>query len=265
MSLAPGKHGDVWVLDQVNGRVQHFGADGHVLGEVHAGEATQDLALARNGDLVLVDRIGKSEVTIVDESGNLVDREDVAGGPFHEGGEVTGVFTDDDGVYLEREHTESARIAGGDGVADPARPVVPGRPTRDGSAYLRAAIVHRGDPTVILTVFEPDGSTRWTRAVSFARGIVNLVLLDSDLQGHLFVGAEIAGEAITPPYALIDPTIAVERLALLDGSEAGELSLPAPTLPDEMFRDLVVTDGGDILQMLATGAGVQISSYSFPP
>src|SRR5215470_15081396 len=62
MSLAVGKKGDLWVLDQVNSRVQHFDAAGKLAGSIPVAETTQDLALGPRGELYTLDRLGKSEV-----------------------------------------------------------------------------------------------------------------------------------------------------------------------------------------------------------
>src|SRR5262249_10313436 len=69
MSLAVGRKGDLWVLDQVNGRVQHFDAKGKPVGSVAVAETTQDIALGPRGELYTLDRLGKSEVVAYDAAG----------------------------------------------------------------------------------------------------------------------------------------------------------------------------------------------------
>src|SRR5215468_6799834 len=172
MSLAVGKKGDLWVLDQVNSRIQHYDSTGKLAGSIPVAETTQDLALGPHGELFTLDRVGKSEVIAYDAAGRALARDAVVGGPIDEGGAVTGLFVDENGVYLEREHTDSVKIGGGDGQFDAERPVAPGRPSRDGSAFLRAAIGGRGSTAVTVTVFGSDGTQRWQKPVRFPHGIL---------------------------------------------------------------------------------------------
>jgi hypothetical protein len=263
MAIAAGG-GDAWLLDQVNGRVVHYNGAGRVAGEVRVPETAQDLAVGPGGRLYVLDRIGRAEVSIFDAAGAPITTDGVVGGPIREGGAVTGVFADDAGLYLEREHTDAVRIAGADGSFDPNRPVVPGRPTRDGSAYLRVALAGRRAPLATVSVFDAGGAARWQRPITFPRGVLQVVLLDSDRAGHIYVGAEVADEAIVPPYALDHVAVIVLRLALADGADLGALTLPAPTVADEMLRPLAVDDDGTILQMVASDAGLRVMAYRFP-
>lgn len=264
MSLAVGRKGDLWVLDQVNSRIQHFDATGKLAGSIPVAETTQDLAIGPRGELYTLDRLGKSEVVAYDAAGRALARDAVVGGPIDEGGAVTGLFVDEDGVYLEREHTDSVKIGGGDGQFDAERPVAPGRPSRDGSAFLRAAIGRRGSPVVTVTVFGKDGTQRWQKPLAFPHGVLHLLLLDTDRRGHLFVGAEVADESPGPPHGLVNLEVVVLRLGLADGAAMGALELAASTRPEEILRELTVTDDGDVVQMLALDDGVRIASFRFP-
>src|SRR5262249_21350777 len=102
MSLAVGKKGDLWVLDQVNSRVQHFDAAGKLAGSIPVAETTQDLALGPHGELYTLDRIGKSEVIAYDAAGRALARDAGGGGPLHEGGAGPRAFLDRGGGYPGR-------------------------------------------------------------------------------------------------------------------------------------------------------------------
>jgi hypothetical protein len=264
MSLVAGRAGDTWVLDQANGRAVHFDAAGHALSAVRVSETAQDLAVGPAGNLYVLDRIGKGELTLYDGAGNAITTDGVTGGPIREGGAVTGLFVDRGGVYLEREHTDAVRVAGADGRFDPGRPVVPGRPSRDGSAFVRAALAGRRAAVALVTVFDRDGAQRWQRPVTFPRGVLQLALLDTDLEGHLYLGAEVADESPAPPYPLENLATVVVRVALSDGGAEGVLTLPAAEAPEEIFRSLAVSDDGEVVQLLAWDGGVRVSGYRFP-
>jgi hypothetical protein len=262
MSFVVGRGGALLVLDQVNGRVQRFNPDGTPTDEVHLGaETAQDLALDARGNLLVLDRLGKAELTAYGPDGQPREQIPVVGGPIAEGGAVTGLFTDPSGTYLEREHTETARVAGPDGKPDPARPTEPGRPSRDGRYYLWAAIADRIAGVANVRVFDRDASLLWGQPVAFPTSIVHLLLLDSDGRGFLYLGALVGEEA---GDELTNLTTIVLRLRLADGAPAGALALPPNQSAAEVFRELAVGDDGAIYQMLPGPEGLTITRYTFP-
>jgi len=263
MSFVVTRWGEILVLDQVNGRVQRFYPDGSLAGEVNVfGETAQDLAVDAKGNLLVLDRLVKGELSVFGADGQPRDPIPVVGGPIREGGGVTGVFSDESGTYLEREHTETARVAGPDGQPDLQRPTEPGRPSRDGRYLLWTAIADRAAGVANVRVFDRDANLVWAEPVSFPRAIIHLLLLDSDRRGFLYVGGLVGddtGETLTSLATV------VLRLRLADGALAGAISLPANTSPDEVFRELSVGDDGTVYQMIPGPDGVAITSYQFPP
>lgn len=232
MSFVATRGGGFLVLDQVNGRVQRFNADGTPAGEVNVGgDTAQDVAVDASGNLLVLDRLAEAEVSVYGPDGQPRESIPVVGGPITEGGGVTGMFTDPTGTYLEREHTETARVAGPDGVADTQRPAEPGRPSRDGAYYLRAAIADRRAGVVTVRVFDREARLLWGHPVAFPRFIVHLLLLDSDLRGYLYVGGLVADER---GEGLSNLATLVLRLRLADGALAGFLTLPPNTSADEI-------------------------------
>jgi len=262
MSFFVTPSGEILVLDQVNGRIQRFGSDGKPRGEVKVySETVQDLAVDGQGNLLVLDRLVESELTIYSPDGQPQQRIPVVGGPIREGGAITGVFSDPTGTYLEREHTESVRVAKADGTPDPDRPNEPGRPTRDGQHFLWAAIGNRKAGVVHVRVFDREARLVWARAVSLPRSLVHLLLLDSDRRGFVYVGGLVGDEA---GPELVNLGTAVVRLRLSDGGQAGMLMLPANTSADEVFRELFVGDDGAIYQMIPSKDGLTVTRYDFP-
>jgi len=263
MSLVVSRSGELHVLDQENGRVQRFGRDGKWLGQTRiGGDTVQDLALDREGNLLTLDRLAKGEVAVYGPGGQLRATLPLVGGPIEEGGAVTGLFSDATGTYVEREHNELVRIAGPDGKPDPARPTQPGRPSRDGKYYLWARLANARAGTVTLRVFDRDARLVWQRAAQLPGAVAHLLLLDSDREGHLYLGALVG--RMPESGDLEAPSVAVLRLDLARGGEAGLLALPASEAPEEMFRELTVSDGGEIFQLLPGADGLEIHRYTFP-
>lgn len=264
MSLTIGPNGELLVLDQVNARVQRFGRDGRFVGETAIGPDTaQDLVPLPNGGLAVVDRLGNSEVLFYDASGKPTGTVPLVGGGIEEGGGVTGLFSDDSGVHVEREHEEVFRIASLDGTPDPDRPSNPGRPTRDGRFFLAAHIADAASGRAIVRAFDHNGNVAWQRQLMFPRSILHLVLLDSDRAGHVFVGATLAREDQVT-YDLTDVATVVVRLGADDGTGLGNLTLPASSEPEEVFREISVRDDGVLLQMLVVNGGIEVREHRFP-
>lgn len=264
MALAATKDG-ILVLDQVNGRVIKFGPDGKPLKEFPIGPDTaQDMAVDDKGRVAVLDRVHEGQVLMYDENGNLIGQVPVVGGAIDEAGGATGVFIDDKGVYVEREHSESVQVLGPSGLPLDNRPTLPGRPLRDGSGSVQALIGDRAAGVVKVLAFDGNADFTWQRPVRFPAPIVSIVLLDSDRQGRIFLGAHIATESPDPPYDLVDERIIVVGLAQPDGADRGSVVLPPPAEADESLRPLSVDDDGVIYQMLPGASGIEIKTYTLP-
>ena len=250
MSLSVAKDGQLYVLDQINGRVQRFRRDGTPAGEIKVGSDTvQDMAVDSKGNVIALDRLADRDLSIFGPDGQAKTRLPVVGGPITEGGGVTGLYTDDSGIWLGREHAEIVRVADADGNADSKRPTEPGPPTRDGRFFLWARLADQ--QSVLLRIYDHDAQIVWSRAINFGRPLLHLITVDSDLRGHVYA----AGLAQ-------DATI-VLRLLENNGADAGSLLLPADPGIIENFRGLTVGDDGTIYQMLASDSGVTVTAYSF--
>lgn len=262
MSLVATAGGELAVLDQINGRVARFRRDGSPAGEVKIGtDSVQDLAVDRHGNVLVLDRLADRDVTIYGPDGQPHTRIPIVGGPIGEGGAVTGMWADDSGVWLGREHSEIVRVAGADGKPDADRPTQPGPPTRDGWFYLWARLADAAAGAALLRAYDHDGQIAWGRTIAFGRPIVHIALVDSDARDHVYAAALVAREDAS---GLHDAATVVLRFAEPSGEGGGSLVLPADPGIIENFRGLAVGDDGTIYQMLATDGGVTITAYAFP-
>jgi hypothetical protein len=262
MSLALGKGGELYVLDQINGRVARFRRDGSPAGEIKIGSDTvQDIAIDKRGDVLALDRLADKDLTIYGSDGQPKTRIGVVGGPITEGGGVTGLYADDDGIWLGREHAEIVRVADPDGKTDPNRPTEPGPPTRDGRYFLWARLADAGGGAALLRAYDHDGQVVWARTLAFGRPILHIILVDSDTRERVYAAALCAREN---SQGLYDAATVVLRVAEANGADGGVLALPADPGIIESFRGLTVGDDGTIYQMLATESGVTVTAYAFP-
>lgn len=136
-SFAVDDDGRVYVLDAVHHRVAVF-FKGDLVGDVALGSDTvEDIALDVHGDVVVLDRVVDRSVSVVAANGSVVARAAVEGKGVDDGGDVTGVFADDTGVWVEVLRGAQVRVLDADGKVDVERATRPGLPFADGYVRLR--------------------------------------------------------------------------------------------------------------------------------
>jgi hypothetical protein len=260
MSLAVTSLGDMVVLDQVNGRLLRLAADGKVLGTTPLTQQTpQDVAVTKDGTLLVLDRLKDKSVAIIDPyTGALKGDLPLEGEGIHNTGGITGTFVDGDSVYVEREHGALVRIGDTSGQADLTRPEIPGRPTRDGRAYILARIIDSpGGRLFVNVVDRQSGEHRYTREYRLQFPLLYITLLDSDRSGVIYLA--VAGELPTgkaDPAA--EPAVRLFCLDPLDGKVIGQTDLPLNTMPEETFRDFAVLDEGGVVYQYRTPEGISL-------
>ncbi len=260
MAIAAGAHGDFAIVDQVNRRISRF-HDGKLSATIAlGGDTVQDLALLAGGRTAVLDRLADGNVQLYDAAGKLSNELSLD----LKGGAVTGLFADDDGLYVERAHNQLFRIADANGDADPERPPLLGRPSRDGKLLLAAGIAARGSTVATVRAFDrASGRPAWTQAVAFGAPILQLVMLDSDAHGRVYLAADTGAEAAAAPFAIAGEALEVARLGA-GGAPSGMLALPPFPTADETFRPLTVDDDGTLYVMVAGDSGLDVVRYEFP-
>jgi hypothetical protein len=253
---------DVVVVDQVNRRVQRF-HDGKLTATIPmGGDTVQDVAVAGSKTLLL-DRLADKNVQVYGADGKLSNEVGIVGKGVPEGGGVTGVFADDDGIYVENQHASVIRIADASGNADPNRPELIGRPSRDGRYLLKAAIGDRASGTISVSAFDrQSGAPVWSQMVQVDEPILHIFTLDSDRHGRTYVAVDVGRESPAPPYQIVDEKIVIARLDQ-NGSPAGAIEAPPLGTADETFHPITVDDDGSILIMYARASGLDVVRFSF--
>lgn len=254
MSLVALPGGGSLVLDQVNGRLVRFDKDGRPTSTIKLPlQAPQDLAVARDGSIAVLDRLVDGAVAVLDPQGRPRGELKLEGKEIKEGGAVTGVFVDGNDVWVEREHETLVRLGDVKGKPDAARTTAPGRPSVDGKLWLGAGIIQPQEGSFFVTAFE-RGETqkhRFTRRIVAGAPIRALMLLDSDRFGTIYAGF-LLGDAQTPGEVM------VICLSPLDGRPQGRIEFPANEGPDETFRELTVADEGGVLFLARDDRGARL-------
>jgi hypothetical protein len=264
MSLIVDGQGNLYVLDEINHRIQRWSAAGARLAPIPiGGDTAQDLALGKNGAVALLDRLGERNVQLIGSDGKPLGEVGLVGKNLPEGGATTGLFADRDGnLWVEREHQELVKVADADGTSDPDRPTAPGRPSRDGRLYLSAQLGDRAAGTASVRGLDGDGNALWQVTVALGAPILYLTLLDSDAAGNVYLAGHTGRPGAQPPYPIVGENLVVVGLSP-DGAARGLLTLPAGPPAAESFRELAVGDDGTLYRMTLGAAGVIVETFHF--
>lgn len=258
MSLTLDAEGRVVVLDQVNGRVVRFHRDGTSDSVPLPLQAPQDVAVAKNGALVVIDRLVDKSVAIVEPGGKVLGELPLEGKGVAEAGGVTALVTDGDDVWVESEHAGLVRIGDANGAVDDKREEAPGRPTRDGRSWVNAAITDGPSGRVRVTLLDrATGAHRYTRELRVNTPVYAIVLLDSDAEGFLYLAVLTIPDEQTPESA---------RIVLLvldagDGRPLARRDLPVGAGADETFREFAVRPDGTVVYAHREESGVTLREY----
>ena len=256
MSFAVDGKGRVYVLDQVNGRLVRRGADGKPEAAIPIeAKAAQDLAVGADGSAAVLDRFSSKSVSLYDEKGTFVGELPLAGEGIEEPGLVTGVFVDGKDVYVEKEHGPLVKLGDTSGKPADAQTELPGRPSRDGLSFLKAGLIEPAFGRVFVSSIErATMAHRFTRELRLDAAVQMIVLLDSDKSGLIYFGAQVER---SPG----DEVVFLTCLEPLKGVPVGTAVMPANTLPEETFKDLVVLDEGGVMYALRSESGVTYQRY----
>ncbi len=252
MSLTVDGRQRMWVLDQVNGRIVRYDRDGSVEATLPiAPETTQDIAVSEDGTVALLDRYGSEQVALHDAYGNTVGALPLAGEGVESPGHVTGIFVDGTDVYAETEHGPLWKIGSTTGVPAEPRTELPGRPSKDGTFYVKAGITDASEGRAYVVVNDrPSEEHRFTRELTMGSAIQAIVLLDTDKEGTIYFGAEL----------VVDEPETEVLIVCIDsgaGEVQGTVTVPANDMPEESFKDYVVQADGGVIYALRTESGVE--------
>ena len=245
---------DLLVLDQVNGRLARYDPEGRLLRTSDAPTTAQDLAVAKDGTVAMVDRLVSKTVTLVDPNGRKIG-ELPLGERLPQPGLMTAVIIDGKDVYAEKEHGALVLLGTIDGKPAESAVQLSGRPSKDGALLLTAGLSSKAQGRAYLNAVDRKTTAlRFARTMLFSAPAQGIVLLDSDAKGTLYLGVA-AGDPGDAHVACLDPG---------DGHVLGRVVLPLSHTPEESFRDFTVGDDGTIAYAVRTEDGVQYRTARCP-
>jgi hypothetical protein len=256
MSFALSSAGDLYILDQVNLRILKIYADGSAGGEIGLpAPGCEDIAVAADGSIVLLSRTAGKALFVLDPATGHSRSVPIEGPGIPEGGLVTAMAVEDDGVWLEVLHEVMVRVLDA-ALAPGDRLVLPGRK-------------YAGTGTTLGALWKPPrGARLWlqdatTGAVSagrdfgFAHDIERIAWWDRDAAGSVYAAFHLMQFGDQPPYALRHEEIVGVRLDRALG-ETGSFSSPYGATDWMQFREFLVDRGGDVYRMAFSDAGVKV-------
>lgn len=245
---------DLLILDQVNGRLARYDETGRLRSTSDAPTTAQDLAVAKDGTVAMVDRLVGKAVTLVDANGRKVGELPLTT-RMAEPGLVTAVVIDGKDVYVEKEHGALVLLGTTDGKPAEEAVQLSGRPSKDGALLLTAGLASKAQGRAYLNAVDrKTTSLRFARTILFPKPSQGIVLLDSDAKGTIYLGVA-AGDPGDAYVACLDPG---------DGHVIGRVVLPMSHTAEESFRDFTVGDDGTIAFAVRTDESVEYRTAQCP-
>jgi hypothetical protein len=275
MSFAFGPDGRLFVLDQVHGRVAVFRPDSDdrhprqaVANRGHAyvfdrfisipGTTFDELEVGEDGRILLLDRLVKEALVILDPRTMQVDELSVVGAGIPEGGGITAMLVRNDGIWLEYSREHSVRVL--DSRWLPAeRRMVTGRPARGFGGTLEASLGVSGGADV--------------RVEHGGDGARSFFVQDDVPVGRLIELADAPGGRVLLVYHCWRWAQDGDGLAFQevrgrwygpDGKPAAVFSSQRTITAWEQFREFRILPDGTAVQMSFSAEGVTLLQWGAP-
>lgn len=257
-SFAIGKDGDIYILDQLNFRIQVFKNNKRVKTIPIPKDKSlyfKDIELTPENKIVLAGeyfkegRAEKNYIYILDSDGiilNLIKIEPCEDFDLQVINE--GQFA---GIWLC-----SQRIASLDGKTSDNKIRVPGKLSLNSKRVFYAQIL--GDITAVLYRSEEDSLSRWEPEVTvyFDMPIIHLLGIWDDNKGRIYFGAFLEeGKKEKVRYSNVMVVFSP------DLNEIGRVKLAVQTEPHEIWRSVKVSSEGYIYQMLVDKKNIRLLRY----
>jgi hypothetical protein len=259
MSLTTDGEGRLFVLDQVNQRVQVFTAGGALSKVIPIGSDTvQDLIVLGDGTLVLLDRLRERNLTFLASSGEVRARVDLEGNGIAEGGGVSGLWATGEGVWVEVEGQALVRVADLQGRPDADRLAYDGRPSRKDGTLWRLSLPEKPEKTATLQRVARSGKVLGSRSLRFDLPIRHLTAQETDRQGRLYLGAHL--ELRDGGDRVVEERESLQVLSP-EGKRLARVDFAATEGPEEQFRTIAVSPEGVVFHLRCAPAGAEIRRW----
>jgi hypothetical protein len=255
--LAAGADG-LALLDNENQRVVRLGHDGQPRSDVRMPiKHARDVAVAKDGSLLLLDADGAQSVMLVTPAGAPRGKLPIPNGLAEKS---RSLFVAGDDVYVESYKGVLTRVGDVSGNADPNPAEAPGQPTREGRGFVTARIANPESGKVHVYVVERGSlAQRFSREIGSRLFVEGIFLVDTNAAGTIYIG--VTGGA---PGSTRDAASA--QLICLEpehGEVLGAVDLPVRVGP-EAILDAKALDAGGVVYSVFTKEGIVVERQDCP-
>lgn len=260
MSVLSLPNGDVLVLDQVHRRIVRIASRQFVTVQTLRTDTAQDFVALATGGFAVLDRFPEHGIEVYRPDTPHPSRLHVPGA--HDLGGFTGFFSDEHGLYIERDFLQVYKLADARGTPLPVTNLL-GRPGR-GPWLLSAWFLDRPSWEATLHVYRRHDGEKLveTKITGLPMPILQLGLFAQDRRRQLYLVAVCGIEETNEPYRLLDQALFTIRFSK-EGHETGRFQLPPLGREGNTFRPLFLDDEGRLLLLRVTEADVSVERYTF--
>ena len=249
------KSGKIYILDQLNDRIQLF-KDNTFIKTIPTPNSyyLSDLALTPDGNLVVLEK-QQGKIYYLKNNGEVTREVEIAGDFIESGGDVEGIYSREDGIWLSvfgnEEYDYQVHITDAAGQPLSKRKKVDGILSPDGNTLLKAIIGFHGN-SIKVTASSINGKKKWTKTVSCGHECL-YVDLAMDKNGNTYVALNmIRGEKQgQQKMVILDPT----------GKETRKIVLRMQSGSTYPFKCIRVTPSAEIYQFEITEETATIRKY----
>ena len=255
MSFALSREGDIYILDQVNCRIQVFRHGKRVKTMPLPAATVNDLEITPDNKIVVIDTLVKKSAYVLEPTGQVRQTIPLPGRLIPEASEITEVYARRGGkfagiwVALEGRLVLIATLSG---EPVPERVSVPGQLSLDGQRLWRAEVI--GEATAVIYRSRAGSLSQWEPewTVPFDQAIIHILGLWEDDRGRVYLGTFLGKKGnFSNVMVIFNP----------EGQELQWLRLWVQEMPHEIRRSLRVGPDGAIYQLGVDRRGVVVRQY----
>jgi hypothetical protein len=252
MSFAVAPSGEIFVLDQINSRINVY-SNGKWLRSISIDGTTYvDMDLMNSSGFVLIDNLIKKKVIVLNTTGTILHEIALQGSGIPNPSFAVGVHYRGDGIWVEIDDGTLVHVGDAEGAPVTGRSIVQGLFNWDSSRLMRLGVP--GDITAFVSISETDKVTWNDYSVYYQSAIMSMLGLYSDADDNYYLGAVFQDD---------DGVATGAELTVLNtsGEVVRRTPMFAQTRAEEIRRSLRVTGDGTAYQLVLDDRGVAVRRY----
>jgi len=259
MSFALSKNEDMYILDQINSRIQVYKNNVRVGTIPLPADTYDDLDLCPDGKIALLDSLYQKALFIIDRKGEVLNEIPLKGNLIPDPTEVIEIQMVEEGKFAGiwvRLDNRSVRLASLDGQR--LQPIAaPGKFSLDGKRLMKAEKI--GEITAVVYRSEENSFARWEPeiTVEFSGPIISLLGLWDDRNEKIYLGAFLSGENERGEEIFANEFVVLNP----QGKEIDRFRIFVQEEPHEIRRSLRLSPEGYLYQMVVDKDYILILKY----